>query len=68
MLIKAETHRVYLNTEKPLRMVDGVLHPKIGSPRKFRTIVGSWNSFPEEAAAMKDLGQDQLGVDACVLK
>jgi glucose-6-phosphate 1-epimerase len=66
VLIKAETDRVYLNTEKPLRMVDGVLHRKtVVTKENSRTTV-IWNPFPEKAAAMKDLGQDQWKSMLCI--
>lgn len=66
VLIKAETDRVYLNTEKPLRLVDGVLHRKtVVTKENSRTTV-IWNPFPEKAAAMKDLGQDQWKSMLCI--
>lgn len=66
VLIKAETDRVYLDTEKPLRMVDGVLHRKtVVTKENSRTTV-IWNPFPEKAAALKDLGQDQWKSFVCI--
>ncbi len=64
VVIKAETDRVYLNTEKPLRMVDAVLHRKtVVTKENSRTTV-IWNPFPEKAAALKDLGAGPMEVDA----
>lgn len=66
VLIKAETDRVYLDTEKPLRMVDGVLHRKtVVTKENSRTTV-IWNPYPEKAAALKDLGQDQWKSFVCM--
>lgn len=66
VLIKAETDRVYLDTEKPLRMVDGVLHRKtVVTKENSRTTV-IWNPFPEKAAALNDLGQDQWKSFVCM--
>lgn len=66
VLIKAETDRVYLDTEKPLRMVDGVLHRKIVVTKENSRTTVIWNPFPEKAAALKDLGQDQWKSMLCI--
>jgi len=47
-------------------MVDGVLHRKtVVTKENSRTTV-IWNPFPEKAAAMKDLGQDQWKSMLCI--
>ena len=66
VLIKAETDRVYLDTEKPLRMVDGVLHRKTMVAKENSRTTVVWNPFPEKAAALKDLGQDQWKSMLCI--
>lgn len=66
VLVKAETDRVYLDTEKPLRMVDGVLQRKIVVTKEHSRTTVIWNPFPEKAAALKDLGQDQWKSMLCI--
>jgi glucose-6-phosphate 1-epimerase len=66
VLIRAETDRVYLDTEKPLRMVDGVLHRRIVVSKENSRTTVIWNPFPEKAAGLKDLGQDQWKSMLCI--
>jgi glucose-6-phosphate 1-epimerase len=66
VVITAETDRVYLNTESKLYLSDPVLQRRIMVIKEDSRDTVVWNPWSEEAAAMKDLGEDEWKSMLCV--
>lgn len=66
VVIAAETDRVYLDTQHPLEINDGVLQRRIRVSKENSLTTVVWNPWIEKAREMSDLGEDEWKQMLCV--